>query len=35
VTPEAARYLDKARPILAHAEQMLSVDLTEGAGRAA
>jgi len=35
VTPEAARYLDKARLILAHAEQMLSVDLAEDAGCAA
>jgi uncharacterized protein (UPF0332 family) len=35
VTPEAGRYLDKARLILGHAHRMLGVDLTEDAGRAA
>jgi hypothetical protein len=35
VTPEARRYLDKARLILEHAQRMLSVDLMEDAGRAA
>ena len=35
MTPEAGRYLDKARLILEHAHRMLSIDLTEDAGRAA
>ena len=35
MTPEAGRFLDKARLILEHAQRMLSIDLTEDAGRAA
>jgi uncharacterized protein (UPF0332 family) len=35
VTPESERYLTKARPTLDHARTMLTVDLTEDAGRAA
>jgi uncharacterized protein (UPF0332 family) len=35
VTPEAARYLAKARLILEHARLMLTVNLTEDAGRSA
>jgi uncharacterized protein (UPF0332 family) len=35
VTPEAGRYLAKARLTLDHARTMLTVDLTEDAGRAA
>jgi uncharacterized protein (UPF0332 family) len=35
VTPEAERYLTKARLTLDHARTMLTVDLTEDAGRAA
>jgi uncharacterized protein (UPF0332 family) len=35
VTPEAARYLEKARLTLQHARTMLTVELTEDAGRAA
>jgi uncharacterized protein (UPF0332 family) len=35
VTPEAARYLAKARLTLEHARKMLTVQLTEDAGRAA
>jgi hypothetical protein len=33
VTPEATRYLEKARLILEHARLMLTVNLTEDAGR--
>lgn len=35
MTPEAERYLTKARLTLDHARTMLTVDLTEDAGRAA
>jgi uncharacterized protein (UPF0332 family) len=35
VKPESERYLVKARLTLAHARAMLTVDLTEDAGRAA
>jgi uncharacterized protein (UPF0332 family) len=35
VTPEAERYLAKARLTLSHGRTMLTVDLTEDAGRAA
>jgi uncharacterized protein (UPF0332 family) len=35
VTPEATRYLEKARLILEHARLMLTVNLTEDAGRSA
>ena len=35
MTPEAERYLAKARLTLAHAHVMLTVNLTEDAGRAA
>lgn len=35
MTPEAERYLAKARLTLDHARTMLTVDLTEDAGRAA
>jgi len=35
VTPEAERYLTNARLTLDHARTMLTVDLTEDAGRAA
>ena len=35
MTPEAGRYLAKARTTLAHARTMLTVTLTEDAGRAA
>jgi hypothetical protein len=35
VTPEAGRYLAKARLTLQHARTMLTVKLTEDAGRAA
>lgn len=35
MTPEAARYLARARPILEHAQLMLTVNLTEDAGRSA
>ena len=35
MTPEAERYLAKARLSLEHARTMLSVHLTEDAGRAA
>jgi uncharacterized protein (UPF0332 family) len=35
LTPEAERYLAKARLILDHARTMLTVNLTEDAGRAA
>jgi uncharacterized protein (UPF0332 family) len=35
VTPEAARYLDKARQSLAHARAILAIELGEDAGRAA
>ena len=35
MTPEAARYLAKARLTLEHARLMLTVDLTEDAGRTA
>jgi len=35
VTPEADRYLDKARQSLAHARTILAIDLGEDAGRAA
>jgi hypothetical protein len=35
VTPEAERYLTKARLTLDHGRTMLTVDLTEDAGRAA
>lgn len=35
MTPEAARYLAKARLTLEHARLMLTVNLTEDAGRAA
>jgi predicted nucleotidyltransferase len=35
VTPEASRFLDKARKLLEHAKTMLSVSLNEDAGRTA
>jgi uncharacterized protein (UPF0332 family) len=35
VKPETARFLDKARNLIARAETMLSVDLSEDAARAA
>jgi uncharacterized protein (UPF0332 family) len=35
VTPEADRYLDKARHSLAHARAILAIELGEDAGRAA
>jgi uncharacterized protein (UPF0332 family) len=35
VTPEADRYLDKARQSLAHAGAILAIELGEDAGRAA
>jgi len=35
VTPEADRYLDKARQSLAHARAILAIELGEDAGRAA
>ena len=35
MTPEAARFLDKAQKLLEHAAIMLRVDLTEDAGRTA
>jgi uncharacterized protein (UPF0332 family) len=35
VTPEAERYLDKARQSLAHARAILEIELGEDAGRAA
>lgn len=35
MTPEASRFLDKARKHLEHAATMLRVDLNEDAGRAA
>jgi uncharacterized protein (UPF0332 family) len=35
LTPEAEHYLAKARLTLTHARTMLTVDLTEDAGRAA
>ena len=35
MTPEGERYLAKARLTLEHARIMLTVDLTEDAGRAA
>jgi len=35
VTPEAGRYLDKARQSLAHAQAILAIELGEDAGRAA
>jgi uncharacterized protein (UPF0332 family) len=35
VTPEAERFLAKARLTLGHARKMMTVDLTEDAGRAA
>jgi uncharacterized protein (UPF0332 family) len=35
VTPEASRFLDKARKLLEHATTMLSVGLNEDAGRTA
>ena len=35
MTPEAERYLAKARLTLDHARTMLTVNLTEDAGRAA
>lgn len=35
MTPESARYLAKARLTLEHARKMLTIDLTEDAGRAA
>ena len=35
MTPEATRYLEKARLILEHARLMLTVNLTEDAGRSA
>ena len=35
MTPEADRYLDKARQSLAHARTILAIELGEDAGRAA
>jgi uncharacterized protein (UPF0332 family) len=35
VTPEAARFLEKARTLLDHADTMLSVNLNDDAGRTA
>jgi uncharacterized protein (UPF0332 family) len=35
VTPEADRYLDKARQSLAHVRAILAIELGEDAGRAA
>jgi uncharacterized protein (UPF0332 family) len=35
VTPEAARFLDKAQKLLAEADVMIGVDLTDAAGRTA
>ena len=35
MTPEAARYLDKARQSLAHVRAILAIELGEDAGQAA